>query len=37
MRIPDAEQQQIHQFIVSVKDHGTRSLSDQVKLTIKIK
>jgi hypothetical protein len=35
-RIPDAEQQQIHQFYVIVKDHGTPPLSNQTKLLIKI-
>ncbi|CAF3388080.1 unnamed protein product [Rotaria socialis] len=35
-RIPDAEQQQIHQFIVTVRDHGTPPLSSDAKLTIKV-
>jgi hypothetical protein len=35
-RIPDAEEQQIHEFVVKVKDQGTPPLSDQTKLVIKI-
>ncbi|CAF1353273.1 unnamed protein product [Rotaria sordida] len=35
-RIPDAEQQQIHQFIITVRDHGTPPLSSEAKLTIKV-
>ena len=35
-KIPDAEQRQIHEFLLLVKDHGTPPLSDQAKLRVKI-
>ncbi|CAF0818507.1 unnamed protein product [Adineta steineri] len=35
-RIPDAEQQHIHQFIITVRDHGTPPLSSEAKLNIKV-
>lgn len=35
-RLTDAEQQQIHEFMIIVKDHGTPSLINQTKLTIRI-
>ncbi|UJR34246.1 hypothetical protein I4U23_021650 [Adineta vaga] len=35
-RIPDAEQQHLHQFIITVRDHGTPPLSTDAKLTIKV-